>query len=692
MRRMIWKQTLVALVVGAFTVNFYPGEVKAEPNLSEASLISAEAEMSQSSIWNHLRADFSMDHQRYAPGVAKQRELYLKHAYHLNLLLKRSAPYIYFINEELEKRNLPAELVLLPLIESAYDPYAVSKSNAAGLWQIIPGTGRSYGLKQNHWYDGRHDIYASTQAALDYLTALNKLFHGNWPLTIAAYNSGEGNIQRAINYNLSLAEPIDFWSLRVAAETRLYVQRFYALADIIANSEKYHIELPYIPNHPNLILVKPKQQMDLRRVAEIAGISINKLYLLNAGYRNRNAGTTPPNGPHHLLLPINQLTPYEQVAKLKEVLNSGCTKAKAERTYLAQDFMGPRPHTKIFGPPRKPEFVGPRLLYTMQQNSGPRPLLFTGPQRIYLLEANFGPKPKPELIGPRLLYTMQANAGPTQPKFTGPRLLYTMRPNSGPSKLEFTGPQLLKAMLPNAGPTKPEFIGPSPRYDLPSHAGPKPKPKLVGPKLLYAMEQNAGPQQLILTGPQLLKAMTQNAGPIKPEFTGPQPFYAGQSNAGSAPPILSTIKQTPSLPVEQSLIQQPKLLSVAEQNQQLKLIKTNQIIPTTKPATLSTSKPKLTAVNHSPKQKTPPTAKPAPTNAPTTYTQPRTTHAVSATSHKNTTLVSGSRINYRVQPGETLMDVAANFNISPQQILRWNSQINGNSKLYAGQRLTIYKG
>ncbi|MFI4955039.1 MAG: transglycosylase SLT domain-containing protein, partial [Gammaproteobacteria bacterium] len=233
---MTLKLTLTALIVGAICiVNIYPREVKAEQNFPEATLTSSFADPSESSIWNHLRADFRINHQRSAPGVAQQRQLYLRHAYHLNLLLKRSAPYLYFITEELERRKLPAELVILPLIESAYDPYAVSRSNAAGLWQIVPGTGRSYGLAQNHWYDGRHDVYASTHAALDYLTKLNKLFKGNWTLTIAAYNTGEGNIQRAIARNRAQGKSTDFWSLRVASETRIYVQRFLAISDIIAN-------------------------------------------------------------------------------------------------------------------------------------------------------------------------------------------------------------------------------------------------------------------------------------------------------------------------------------------------------------------------------------------------------------------------------------------------------------------------
>ena len=212
--------------------------------------------------------------------------------------------------EELERRNMPGELALLPVIESSYDPTANSHSNAAGLWQMIPSTGKNYGLEQNNWYDGRRDIYASTHAALDYLQKLNKQFKGDWPLTIAAYHGGEGNISRAMARNRALGKPTDVWSIAMAKpETRGYVQRFLALSDVIKNADKYAINLPEIPNEPAVILVKLNKQIDLDRAALLAGISINELYAYNPGFINRTARSTPPNGPHHLLLPISSVKP-----------------------------------------------------------------------------------------------------------------------------------------------------------------------------------------------------------------------------------------------------------------------------------------------------------------------------------------------------------------------------------------------
>jgi membrane-bound lytic murein transglycosylase D len=315
---MTWNQTLIALLVGALIISSNdPLSAKELDRFPGATLVSDYATQGNASLWNHLRTDFNLNHQRSAPGVESQRQLYLKHSYHLNLLLKRSTPYLYFISAELERRNLPAELVLIPLIESAYDPYAVSSSNAAGLWQMVPDTGTQYGLTQNRGYDGRHDIFTSTHAALNYLTRLNKLFKGDWALTIAAYNTGEGNLLRAINRNIEQGKSTDFWSLRVATETRVYVQRFLALADIIANSKENNLELPHVPNRPALVLINTKQQTDLKRVADVAGISLPALHMLNAGYTSRRA--TPTQGPHHLLVPVNPRKPYlAQVAQLQK--------------------------------------------------------------------------------------------------------------------------------------------------------------------------------------------------------------------------------------------------------------------------------------------------------------------------------------------------------------------------------------
>ncbi|MFI4954861.1 MAG: LysM peptidoglycan-binding domain-containing protein [Gammaproteobacteria bacterium] len=306
---MNWNHILQALVVGALSIGSLCSVAASAEIATRADTV---VDKTQTSMWDHLRADFNIDHQSNLSGVATQRKWYLSHTKHIKTILQRSAPYIYFINEELEKRNLPAELALIPIIESAYNPAARSPSNAAGLWQMIPGTGRNFGLVQNSTYDGRHDIYASTQAALNYLTGLSKKFNGDWTLAIAAYNAGEGTVQRAINRNRAEGKPTDIWSLRIPTHTRMYVQRFLALADIITHAEQYNITLPAIPNRPAIILVKLKQQTDLNRAAQMAGISLQELYSLNPGFINRKAAATPPNGPHHLLLPVSHAKAFTQ--------------------------------------------------------------------------------------------------------------------------------------------------------------------------------------------------------------------------------------------------------------------------------------------------------------------------------------------------------------------------------------------
>lgn len=144
---------------------------------------------------------------------------------------------MYLIVEQIKKRKMPMELVLLPIVESAFDPHATSSANAAGLWQIVPSTGRNYGLKQNQWYDGRRDVVASTKAALDILERLNKMFNGDWLLTVAAYNSGEGRVMQAIKANKAKGKPTDFWALSLPRETSLYVPKMLALGDLLKNSK-----------------------------------------------------------------------------------------------------------------------------------------------------------------------------------------------------------------------------------------------------------------------------------------------------------------------------------------------------------------------------------------------------------------------------------------------------------------------
>jgi membrane-bound lytic murein transglycosylase D len=241
--------------------------------------------------------------------VDEQRNWYLKHPEYMQRVVKRAKPFLYLIVNELEQQNMPMELVLLPIVESAFDPFAYSHGRAAGMWQFIPGTATRFGLKQTWWYDGRRDVMASTTGAINYLTYLRDMFNGNWLHALAAYNSGEGRVQRAIKKNLKEGKPTDFWSLDLPRETRAYVPKLLALVDILRNSETYSFEWPLIDNYPVTQLVDTGSQIDLAFAADLAGLTVEELHALNPGY---NRWATDPNGPHKLLLPVDSVEQFMQ--------------------------------------------------------------------------------------------------------------------------------------------------------------------------------------------------------------------------------------------------------------------------------------------------------------------------------------------------------------------------------------------
>ncbi len=235
--------------------------------------------------------------------VRAQKSWYVNHPSYLKRVSKRAEPYLYFIIDELEKRNLPLELALLPIVESAYDPFAYSHGRASGMWQFIPGTGKGYGLKQNWWYDGRRDIFLSTHAALDYLSYLNKRFKGDWLLALAAYNSGQGNVSKAIRKNRAKGKPTDFWSLELPKETKAYVPKLLALADILKTQRETNIAWSEVKNQPYFVRVATEVQIDLSLAADLSEQSMKEFYRLNPAF---NHWATPPKGPHYLLVPIEK--------------------------------------------------------------------------------------------------------------------------------------------------------------------------------------------------------------------------------------------------------------------------------------------------------------------------------------------------------------------------------------------------
>lgn len=246
--------------------------------------------------------------------IREQKQKYLRNKSYLHDVTLRAEPYMYWIAGQVKKRNMPMELVLLPIVESAFDPYATSGANAAGIWQIIPSTGRNYGLKQTRNYDARRDVVASTTAALDMMQRLNKMFDGDWLLTVAAYNSGEGRVMRAIKANKARGKPTDFWSLSLPRETKLYVPKMLALSEILKNSKRYGVRLPTTDESRALARVRLNSPVEMAQVADMAGMSISKLKTFNAGVKGSTLGVS---GPQYVMVP------KKHAEQLRESLASG---------------------------------------------------------------------------------------------------------------------------------------------------------------------------------------------------------------------------------------------------------------------------------------------------------------------------------------------------------------------------------
>jgi len=248
-----------------------------------------------------LRFGFSLDHEDNK-RIAMERDWFVRHPDYLDRVFARAQRYLPYITAELERRGLPLELALLPIVESAYDPFAYSHGRAAGLWQMIPGTARRFGIKQNWWYDGRRDVVDSTRAALDYLEYLYEFNEGDWLNAIASYNSGEGNVRKAVRRNRNAGKPDDFWNLRLSRETSTYVPKLLALVDIVRNPEVYDLNLPPVLDEAQFVVADIDSQLDLALAAELAGVDVDTVYTYNPGY---NRWSTDPAGPHRLVLPID---------------------------------------------------------------------------------------------------------------------------------------------------------------------------------------------------------------------------------------------------------------------------------------------------------------------------------------------------------------------------------------------------
>jgi membrane-bound lytic murein transglycosylase D len=255
--------------------------------------------VTKTAIWVRMRTGFDFPAVEQ-DAVRHYIDEYVKHPHLFEQLLKRGEPYLFHILNRIEQGGMPAELALLPVIESAFDPFATSPAGAAGIWQFMPETADYLGLKQDGWYDGRRDVITSTEAALGYLKQLHKRFDGDWLLALAAYNAGGTRVQRAIRHNRDTGKPVDFWHLALPAETRSYVPKLIALRTIIENPHDYNISLPRLLDTRYFSTVNIQGQLELKVAARMSGIPLLELQGLNPGY---GLSITPPGRMHTLLVP-----------------------------------------------------------------------------------------------------------------------------------------------------------------------------------------------------------------------------------------------------------------------------------------------------------------------------------------------------------------------------------------------------
>ena len=278
--------------------------------------------------WQRLRQGFEITPNKLPYSANKQLQRYLKNPHNLNLLFEDSAPFLFHVTEQLENANLPLELALLPIVESNYDPLAYSPSHAVGLWQFIASTATSLGLERSRWYEGRRDVVHSTAAAATYLAYLNKQFNGNWLHALAAYNSGEGVVRKAIRKNRRLGKSTDFWSLRLPRETKNYVPQLMALAYIVKDAETLEVKLPDIANTAYFSVVELPAQIELDKIIEVTGVDDAIFTKLNSAYRR---SVTPPEPGYHILLPV------EKSQLLSDFLNTSDPATWAEyREYIVK--------------------------------------------------------------------------------------------------------------------------------------------------------------------------------------------------------------------------------------------------------------------------------------------------------------------------------------------------------------------
>jgi len=276
------------------TLNFNP---TSSTNKSQ-NFQSIKAEIN---LWQRIYSRFDIKDENNSRSK-KYEKWYSARPEYIERMMDRSQKYLFYVVGEVEKRGMPSEIALLPMIESAYNPIANSRSKAVGIWQFIPSTGRLYGLKQDWWQDKRRNVVDATNAALDYLQKLHALF-GTWDLALAAYNAGEGTVSRAIAKNKAKGLPADYANLKLPAETKDYVPKLQAIKNIVSNPSQYGLYIDPIPNKPYFTYVEAPAVIDADLAANLAEISYDEFLLLNSEHRRPLIRTNEKT--QKFILPIN---------------------------------------------------------------------------------------------------------------------------------------------------------------------------------------------------------------------------------------------------------------------------------------------------------------------------------------------------------------------------------------------------
>jgi len=293
---------------------YVDGSTEIQQSTEEASLYNREVLIQEKpeDIWNIVNKGYRIPDpkKKWAKKVVKKYERwYSEHPVYTYRMFERTKRYIYYVVQEVQKRNMPMEIALLPIIESAYNPIARSNMKAVGLWQFIPSTGKNYGLQQDWWKDERSNVILSTNASLNYLEKLYNQF-GTWELALAAYNAGEGKVGREIKKNKRRKRATDYYTISLPRETDEYVSKLIAMKHIIQNPQKYNVEVPYIPNAPYFAEVILTEQMDIDLILKLADISSEEFELLNA--HHKRPLIPKESQPTTILLPQHKVEMYNK--------------------------------------------------------------------------------------------------------------------------------------------------------------------------------------------------------------------------------------------------------------------------------------------------------------------------------------------------------------------------------------------